>query len=179
MRESSKAALCGIVCALAVVVMMFTYLSPFLVYTAPPFAGLLLLLIVNEVSTPRALGAYFAVSLLSIFLIADKEAAVFFSLFFGYFPILRVFLDRKIKNRVIKNIIKVFVFNVSLFLSVTISMYVFNIDYSDFAEGGKFAIISFWFLMNIVLVVFDVLIGRLQVLYFLKIQKRFRRLFKH
>ena len=65
MRESSKAALCGIVAALAVVIMMITYISPVLVYTAPPFAGLILLLIVNEVSFSRAVGTYFAVSLLS------------------------------------------------------------------------------------------------------------------
>jgi len=87
MRESSKAALCGIVAALAVVIMMITYISPVLVYTAPPFAGLILLLIVNEVSFSRAVGTYFAVSLLSLFLIADKEAATFFTCFFGFYPI--------------------------------------------------------------------------------------------
>ena len=60
MRESSKAALCGMVAALAVVIMMITYISPVLVYTAPPFAGLILLLIVNEVGFSRAVGTYFA-----------------------------------------------------------------------------------------------------------------------
>ncbi len=179
MRESSKAALCGIVAALAVVIMMITYISPVLVYTAPPFAGLILLLIVNEVSFSRAVGTYFAVSLLSLFLIADKEAATFFTCFFGFYPILRIFLDKKIKLKTIKWIIKVLVFNLSLLSSVCVSMYIFNIDYSDFTDGGKYMAYLFFVMMNVVFVLFDFLIGRLQILYFLRLQKRFRKLFKH
>lgn len=179
MRESSKAALCGIVAALAVVIMMITYISPVLVYTAPPFAGLILLLIVNEVSFSRAVGTYFAVSLLSLFLIADKEAATFFTCFFGFYPILRIFLDKKIKLKAIKWIIKVLVFNLSLLSSVCVSMFIFNIDYSDFTNGGKYMTYLFFVMMNVVFVLFDFLIGRLQILYFLRLQKRFRKLFKH
>lgn len=178
MRESSKAALCGIVAALAVVIMMITYISPILVYTAPPFAGLILLLIVNEVGFSRAVGTYFAVSILSLFLIADKEAATFFSCFFGFYPILRIFLDKKIKIKVIKWLIKVFVFNLSLLSSVCVSMYIFNIDYSDFTDGGKYMAYLFFIMMNLVFVLFDFLVARLQVLYFLRLQKRFRNLFK-
>ncbi len=179
MRESSKAALCGIVAALAVVIMMITYISPVLVYTAPPFAGLILLLIVNEVGFSRAIGTYVAVSLLSLFLIADKEAATFFTCFFGFYPILRIFLDKKIKLKAIKWIIKVFVFNLSLLSSVCVSMYVFNIDYSDFTDGGKYMTYLFFLMMNIVFVLFDFLVARLQILYFLRLQKRFRKLFRY
>lgn len=179
MRESSKAALCGIVAALAVVIMMITYVSPVLVYTAPPFAGLILLLIVNEVGFSRAVGTYFAVSLLSLFLIADKEAATFFTCFFGFYPILRIFLDKKIKFKSVKWIIKVLVFNLSLLSSVCVSMYIFNIDYSDFTDGGKYMTYLFFIMMNIVFVLFDFLIAKLQILYFLRLQKRFRKLFKH
>lgn len=179
MRESSKAALCGIVAALAVVIMMITYISPVLVYTAPPFAGLILLLIVNEVGFSRAIGTYVAVSLLSLFLIADKEAATFFTCFFGFYPILRIFLDKKIKLKAIKWIIKVFVFNLSLLSSVCVSMYIFNIDYSDFTDGGKYMAYLFFLMMNVVFVLYDFLIARLQILYFLRLQKRFRKLFRH
>ena len=96
MRESSKAALGGIVAALAVVVMLATYISPLLVYTAPPFAGLLLIFIIKEIGYSWAFGTYAAVSLLSVFVIADKESAVFFTFFFGFYPILRSFLCKKI-----------------------------------------------------------------------------------
>ena len=78
MRESSKAALGGIVSALAVIAMLVTYLSPLLVYTAPPLAGILLILIVNEIGYRWAFGTYVSISLLSVFLIADKESAVFY-----------------------------------------------------------------------------------------------------
>ena len=98
MRESTKAALGGIVSALAVIVMLVTYLSPLLVYTAPPFAGILLILIVNELGNKWAVGTYVSISLLSIFFIADKESAVFFTMFFGYYPILKLWMDAHLKR---------------------------------------------------------------------------------
>ncbi len=179
MRESSKAALCGIVAALAVVIMMITYISPVLVYTAPPLAGVILLLIVNEIGFSRAVGTYVTVSLLSLFLIADKEAATFFTCFFGYYPILRIFLDKKIKLKTIKRIIKFVVFNLSLLSCVGVSMYIFNIDYSDFTDGGKYAIYIFWGIMNFIFILFDFLVAKLQIFYFLRLQKRFRKLFRY
>ena len=49
MRESSKAALGGIIAALSVSIMLLTYISPLLVYTVPVISGLLLLIIVTEI----------------------------------------------------------------------------------------------------------------------------------
>ena len=73
--------------------MLITYFSPLLVYTAPPFAGILLIVIVNEIGYRWALGTYVAISLLSVFLIADKESAVYFTMFFGYYPILKLLME--------------------------------------------------------------------------------------
>ncbi len=64
MRESSKAALGGIIAALSVSMMLLTYLSPLLVYTAPVLAGLLLLIIVNEIGYRWAIGTYAAIGML-------------------------------------------------------------------------------------------------------------------
>lgn len=179
MRESSKAALGGIVSALAVVIMLITYLSPLLVYTAPPFAGILLIIIVNELGYRWAIGTYAAISLLSVFLIADKESAVMFTLFFGYYPILKTVLDRKVKFRIPRIVIKAAVFNLSMIGAVCICKFLFNIDYDDFGELGKYSLLIFALMFNVLLFFYDNLIAKLQLVYKYKLQSRFRKFFRH
>ncbi len=177
MRQSSKAALGGIISALSVVIMLCTYISPFLVYTAPPFAGILLILIINELGYKWAVGTYICVSVLSVFLIADKESAVFYTMFFGYFPILSLFLDDKLKSRLIRFIIKLITFNLSCASAIFICAYVFNISYDDLKSEGKLFIYIFIVLMNIMFIIFDFLISRIQFVYLSKLRKKFRKLF--
>ena len=179
MRESTKAALGGIVSALAVIVMLVTYLSPFLVYTAPPFAGILLIIIVNELGNQWAVGTYVTISILSVFFIADKESAVFFTMFFGYYPILKLWMDGKLNNRALRWIFKFLIFNVSIALSVAICIFVFHIPYDDFSEGGYVMIGVFWAMLNFLLVIYDFLISTLQNLYDKKLHSRIRKIFRH
>lgn len=177
MRESSKAALCGIISSLAVVIMLSTYLSPFLVYTAPAFSGLLLILILNEIGYKWAAGTYISVSLISAFVVADKEAAVFYTMFFGFYPTLGFVLNNKINNKIIRLLLKFLSFNVSCIISFLICMYVLALDMSDISGDGIFFTVVFAFLMNVLFYVYDMLIIRLQELYVKKLQKKFRKLF--
>ena len=177
MRESSKAALCGIISSLAVVIMLSTYLSPFLVYAAPAFSGLLLLLIINELGLKWAAGTYVTVSLISAFIIADKEAAVFYAMFFGFYPIIGFVLNKKIRSVIIRTILKFASFNLSCLISFAVCMYVLSLDMSDIIGDGIVFTVIFAVLMNILFFVYDILIIRLQELYKKKLQKKFRKLF--
>lgn len=179
MRESAKAALGGIVSALAVVVMLITYLSPLLVYTAPPFAGILLILIVNELGYKWGIGTYVSISILSVFFIADKESAVFFTMFFGYYPILKLWMDRHLKIKPLRVLLKLLIFNASVAASVAICIFVFHIPYDDFTEGGYILLVVFWVMLNFLLVVYDYLITALQNLYIRKFRKRLLKIFRH
>ena len=179
MRDSSKAALGGMIAALGVVLMLVTYLSPVFVYTAPQFAGLLLIVLVLEINGKWAFGCYTAISLLSVFLIADKEAAVYFTVFFGYYPILREALLRRIKQRWLCFILGLLVFNAAIAAGMFAAQKLFAVDYSELADGGKAFIGVFWGLMNVLFALYDYLIGVLIRLYQNKLQKRVRALFRH
>lgn len=176
-RESSKAALGGMIAALSVVVMLATYLSPLLVYTVPPFAGILLIVIVEEIDYKWAIGTYVAIGLLSLFMIADKEAAVFFVMFFGYYPILRMFLCRVFQKKWPILLIGILVFNVSVCAAVLLCAFVFHIDYSEFYEKGKLFFFLFVFLMNAMYFVYDFLLSSLLLFYRKKIKKWIKKLF--
>ena len=178
MRESSKAALGGIIAALSVSMMLITYISPVLVYTAPVFAGMFLLVIVEEIGYHWAFGTFAAVSLLSIFMIADKEAAVFYTMLFGYYPILREFICGKLKSKILLFLLKLIIFNGALFSALAICNYVFHIDYSEFSDGGKILTVFYIAMMNVVLFLYDMLIAKFTLLYKKRLQKKIRKMFK-
>lgn len=178
MRESSKAALGGIVAALGIVIMLATYLSPLLVYTVPPFTGIMLIIILEEIDLKWAFGTYAAIGLLSLFLIADKESAIYFVMFFGYYPILREYLRSKLKSRKLIFLIGLFIFNLSMGAAVLLCAYVFHIDYSELSNGGVWFLVLFAVLLNIVYAVFDFLVEKLHLIYRVKLKKRIKKLFK-
>lgn len=179
MRESSKAALSGIIAALSVVIMLITYLSPILVYTAPPLAGILLIVIIKEISYKWATSTYFAISILALLFIADKESAVFFTFFFGYYPILHSLIHSKLRNLPLICLLKFGVFNVALLSAVCVSTFVFNIDYSDFDLTSKAFAVLFWGMMNLIFVLYDIVLKRLNEVYDKKLKKFFARTFHH
>ena len=94
MRDISyKVALGGIVSALCLVTMFLAGILPALYLLLPMIAGVLLMIIAAEVSTGWALLTYVSVSLLSLFVTFDKEAALVFIMVFGHYPIIRPYLQ--------------------------------------------------------------------------------------
>ena len=92
-QQSAKAAFCGLMVALSIVIMLAGGIIPIATYAAPMISAVLLLPILFEYGRKIAFTAYAAVSLISLFLGLDKEAA-FFYLFIGYYPIVKFQLDR-------------------------------------------------------------------------------------
>ena len=96
MKGSSKTAItvtvCGLFAAISVVLMLVSYIGT-LSYALAAAAGALLILIYLELGTKNAFTVYFAVSVLS-FMLCNKEAALCYTLFFGYYPILKAFIEK-------------------------------------------------------------------------------------
>lgn len=78
-------ALCGLLSALAVAVMLLGSLFPMAVYCCPILAMGILLPIRDEFGTQTALTAYAAVAILTLLLAADRELAGIY-LFLGWYP---------------------------------------------------------------------------------------------
>ncbi len=178
MRESYKTTICGATASLALVLMLLTYINPFLTYTSPPFAGVLLILIMIEVGYGWAFGTYTAISLLALFLLSDKEAAVMFVLFFGYYPMLRSVIEKKIKPKILRYVVEMLIYNVAIAISVIVCMYVFGIEYDDFGDFGKYSLLITVVLMNIIFFLYDFLIDKLILAYRLRWQKNFHKIFQ-
>lgn len=178
MRESSKSALGGVLAALSVSMMLLTYLSPFMVYASPAIAGLFVLILQYEAGRGWAFGEYAAVGLLSMILVADKEAAVFYVCLFGLYPILQDIINHYIRLRVLRILIKFVVVNASLLLSFVLCLFVFGVTYDDLFERGKVFVVLFLLGMDFLLFLYDFLVRRLQDVYVRKLRKKLLRLFK-
>lgn len=153
---SYRVALGGVISSLCILSMFMTGVAPFLYLTLPMIAGALLIIIVVEVNVSWAFLTYVAVSLLSIFVTFDKEAAIIFILFFGHYPILK-YLIEKLPLKIIKIIIKFAVFNVCIVADYKITIYLLGISdfMDDFAVLGKYGIYILWAFSNVFFIFYD------------------------
>lgn len=83
----------GIASALCLLLMILTII-PIATYTMPALAGMVLIVVVIENGYSTAWMVYAAVGFLSLFICPDKEAAMLFVGFFGYYPILKGKLEK-------------------------------------------------------------------------------------
>lgn len=176
-RQSTRVALCGIISSVSVVLMFMTGLVPFLTYTLPAVSGALLAIIVIEINKKWATGAYIAISLLSLLIVADKEAAMFFVAFFGYYPIIKEVIENKLP-KVLEWIVKLLLFNVAAVVAYAVIIYVFGIPFDEMEEYGKYSILLLLAMGNVIFILYDYCVTSLITLYYQRWQKSFHNLFK-
>ena len=171
--KSKKVAFGGVVAALSLVLMLLTGVFPFGTYALPCLAGMLLTFIVIEFNHLWALGVYLCVSLLSIFLSADKEAALYYVLLLGIYPVLKSFFER-IRFRWLSFLLKFLYFNASAVCSYFISVYLLAIPKESFEIFGVNMPLVFLVLGNLVFAVYDVAVSRIAFLYLNRLRNMFK-----
>ena len=108
--ESQKIALCGVLGALSVVLLLVGAALQIGTYAAPMLAAFLLIPVLDEYGPKYALLLYATVSVLSVLLVPELELAFFYVFVIGYYPVLRQQLAR-IKSTLLRWVIKFAVFN--------------------------------------------------------------------
>ena len=92
--ESQKIALCGVLGALSVVLLLVGAALQIGTYAAPMLAAFLLIPVLDEYGPKYALLLYATVSVLSVLLVPELELAFFYVFVIGYYPVLRQQLAR-------------------------------------------------------------------------------------
>ena len=152
MKKTSRVALGGMIAALSLAVMLAAYF-PYLTYALPALAGMLLLVIVQEIGVKWAFLVYAAVGLLSL-LMCEKEAAVMFVFLFGPYPVFKGFLDR-LRPRPVRVIAKQACFNIVAILAYWLVITVFQIPMDDMGLVGEYGPIVLLVMGNIAFVLYD------------------------
>lgn len=153
MRNTAhKISLGGVLAALAVVMMTMGGFIPVATYICPMMCCLILFIVFKLCGTRIAWAWYGAVSLLSLLLGPDKEAAAVF-LGLGYYPMIKPFLD-KTKFGVL---LKLALFNGVTVLLYTVLMYVVGMEslVTEFQELGIWGLVITLILGNISFLLLD------------------------
>lgn len=177
-RTTFKIAFCGIVSALSVIV-MFISLIPSFAYAIPAVAGIFIWVISEQIGKKWAFLSYIAVALLSFMLIPEIEADFFFLSFFGYYPTLRFCLD-KIKNKIIRFLIKLGIFNAAIVITYQILCILLSAE--EMLEGledfGVYAVYILWGTGNIAFLLYDFFLGYMREIYVRFIKPRVAKIIK-
>lgn len=166
----------GIASTLCLLLMLMT-LIPFMTYAMPAMAGIVLIVVVIENGYRTAVMVYAAVAFLSLFICPDKEAAMMFVGFFGYYPILKGKLER-IHSRFLEYVAKYALFNVAVILTTLIIVYVFGLTeiLEEMGLFGKYTALATLALLNVVFAVYDRALSRIVYAYAHVLRKKiFRR----
>lgn len=171
--KSRKVAFGGIIAALSLGFMLLTGVFPFGTYAFPCFAGILLTAIVIEFGTVWAIGVYCGVSVLSFLIVSDKEAALYYTLILGIYPVLKSIFER-IPLKWLGFLVKLVYFNIFAVAAFFLSVYVLGVPIESFSLFGVNMPLLFLFMGNIVFIVYDICVTRLVSVYLNIWRQRFK-----
>lgn len=152
--------------ALSVTLMFISALFPIAELVLPAIAGILLICAVYEMGEGWAFLIFAAVSILSLLISPSKSSAIYYIFFLGHYPILKSFIER-IKNKVLKWVIKIAVFNICVAGALFVSIALFGLSGDMF----KYGYLVLAVLLNVTFVVYDIAISGFVGLYSTRIRK--------
>lgn len=154
---ANRIALSGILAALAIVIMCLGSLVPVATYVCPMLCALLCFVVFRFCGRRMAWTWYAAVSILSVLLGPEKEAAAVF-LFLGYYPLVKPSLD----SVPFCFLWKLLLFNISALLVFAIQLLLVGVQtvMAEFAGVGVIWLIVLLLLGNVTFFLLDKLLDR-------------------
>ena len=182
-RATRRMVTCALLCALAVVFLGLGTLIEIFDLTAAAAAALLLLPVLLCYGARYALLSYAVTSVLGVILMPQSLAAWTYAGLLGYYPVIKQKLDRL--PRVLSWVVK------TALLAAVMGLYLMVFHFLVMGGEGSFAesfLLGFgeagggaylaWGVMGLSLltfILFDILIDRVLILYYLRWQKQFER----
>ena len=154
MKKTRYTTISGMVSALSVVIMLLTNIMPSMMYVIPIVTGAIVFAVNEIIGKKWALGVFFVTSLISFILLTDKETALNYTLFFGYYPLLKPVFEKLPK--VLSWIVKFVAFNIAITAIGLIVTFIFKLPFLD-EDLGKFTIPLFAVMFNLVFIMYDVM----------------------
>ena len=136
-------------------------------------ASLFTTVIVIEYGRGAPWSVFGVTSVLSLILLPQKLPALMYALFFGYYPILKEYIE-KIRSRLICVVIKLCIFaGATALLLVLTKIFVVEID----VPAGPIMTAIFIVLAALTLILYDMALTRMVSYYIFRLRHRFKKLF--
>ena len=168
--KSREIALCGMMNALAVVLLSLGGMVPIATYCAPLLAMAVLLPVQEEYGNKLAITAWVSVSLLALMLTPDRETALVY-VFFGWYPVVRPRIAA-LPSRLVRLAVKLIIANGTILLLYGLVLQLMGLT-ADLLEGTFLLNAALLIMGNIVFLLLDLALARLTVLWHRKFRKYF------
>ena len=136
------------------------------------------IMIVIEMGARWAWPTFAVVAILSVFFVPDKQAALLYVIFFGYYPILKALIER-LKNKIVQWVLKYAVFNAAIVSAYFIAIYLLNIPADSLSLFGVSLPWVFWIAGNVIFFIYDIAITGVVAFYIKQLHKVFRKWFQN
>ena len=168
--KSREIALCGMLNALAVVLMNLGSLVPLATFCTPLLAMLVLLPVLEEYGARMGWAAWVSVSILSLLLVTDRETALVY-VFFGWYPMVRPKVAA-IKSQVLRFGVKLLICNGLIFTLYGLVLRLMELT-ADLLEATRLMNALLLVLGNLVFFLTDLVLQRMTLVWTVKLRKRF------
>ena len=168
--KSREIALCGMLNALAVVLMNLGSLVPLATFCTPLLAMLVLLPVLEEYGPRMGWAAWVSVSILSLLLVTDRETALVY-VFFGWYPMVRPKVAA-IKSKVLRFGVKLLICNGLLFTLYGLVLRLMGLT-ADLLDSTRLMNALLLILGNLVFFLTDLVLQRMTLVWTVKLRKRF------
>lgn len=175
-KHTRRTALCGVFGALAVVLMLMGGILPLATFIAPALAGLCVVPVAVEFGLKSGILVYLLVSALSGLFCPDIEAVCIYIFLLGYYPLLKVRLDR-IRRRPLRVAAKLVLFNCAIAAMYTLLLVVFPVPVLQAdAAGIALPMLAALLIMgNVTFFIYDAALCNVFRLYICQIRPRLLR----
>ena len=170
--KSKQIALCGLLCALAVTMLLLGGILGIGMFAGPILAMAVLLPILEEYGPKTAATAWGAAAILAVLLVPDRETALVFA-FFGWYPLLRPRLAR-IPSRPARLLLKLAVCNGVIDVLYGLVLRLMGLT-ADLLDASRWMNLLLLLLANVTFLVMDRALDRLTFLWHRKLRCRFFR----
>lgn len=166
LKSAKSVALGGMLTALSVALLAVSGFTQIANLTLDSIAGIILVIAVVELGLRNAVLVYFAVTVLSLILVPNKEPVILYSAVFGIYTLLKSIAE-KIKKPVLEWVVKIVSANICLGIA---GMLIYAIGL--FPEGSVKLLILGILAFNLVFVLYDIALTRLIAFYIYRIRKK-------
>lgn len=172
--DTKRLALCGVLAALALALMFLGGVLPFASIACPVLASLVLIPVYAETGKKWSAVWFLGVAVLAALLAPEKESAVLFA-FFGYYPMLRKYLNR-LRPNALRWIAKLAYCTAAVLAAYSLMLFVFRLEaiMQEFAQYETLLLAVLLVMANVTFAIYDVLIGRLEIVYHVKLRPKLK-----
>lgn len=172
-KHTRRTALCGVFGALAVVLMLMGGILPLASFLAPALAGLCVVPVAVEFGLKSGILVYVVVSALAGLFCPNVEAVCIYIFLLGYYPLLKVRLDR-IRRRPLRMAAKLALFNCVIAAMYTLLLVVLPVPalQADTAGIALPMVVTLLVMGNVTFFIYDAALCNVFRLYLCRIRPR-------